>query len=254
MIRIEGLYAGYGKSGVLKDICLSCERGRITSLIGPNGSGKSTLLKTVMGILDIDSGDIKVDGVSVKDMNERERAKKIAYLSQEKNIPDISVERMVLHGRFPYLSYPRRYTARDIASAEAAMKKMGIYDIAKKPLSKLSGGTRRKVYIAMALCGGSDVLLLDEPDAYLDIAQKIKMAEIYRELAKEGKTVLTVSHDIIAAVKNSDMIAVMNEGRIVEYATPEAIASSGIIKKVFGVELLPINNGERTEYCYKSGD
>lgn len=253
MIEISSLCAGYGKTEILHSVSLKCEKGKITTLIGPNGCGKSTLLKAVTGLLPLKHGDIKADGVSVTALPDKIRAQKIAYLSQGKNVPDITVERMVLHGRFPYLSYPRKYRKSDFEAARCAMKKMGIEDLAAKTLAELSGGMRQKVYIAMALCQGADFILLDEPATYLDISQQLKLADICSQLASEGKAVLTVSHDIISALKNSDVIAVMNNGRIVATGTAREIIESKIIPEVFATEVVPMNNGYETEYFYRKG-
>ncbi|WP_418805266.1 ABC transporter ATP-binding protein, partial [Phascolarctobacterium sp.] len=142
MLEIFSLCTGYAGNEILHNVSLNCEKGKITTLIGPNGSGKSTLLKSVIGMLPIQNGEIKIDGVSVQELPENIRAQKIAYLSQGKNIPDITVSRMVLHGRFPYLSYPRKYRRCDYAAAKTAMITMGINELADLPLSELSGGMR----------------------------------------------------------------------------------------------------------------
>ena len=131
----------------LHNVSLNCEKGKITTLIGPNGSGKSTLLKSVIGMLPIQNGEIKIDGVSVQELPENIRAQKIAYLSQGKNIPDITVSRMVLHGRFPYLSYPRKYRRCDYAAEKTAMITMGINELADLPLVRAFGRYAAKRYI-----------------------------------------------------------------------------------------------------------
>ncbi|MEE1053887.1 MAG: ABC transporter ATP-binding protein [Acutalibacteraceae bacterium] len=251
MIEISSLYAGYGDCEILHDVSLVCDSGKITTLIGPNGCGKSTLLKTVIGMLPIKKGDVILDGVSLQKMPDNIRAQKISYLSQGKNIPDITVERMVLHGRFPYLSYPRKYRKCDFEAAQNAMQKMGFLPLAKKPVSKLSGGMRQKVYIAMALCQGTDVIMMDEPNTYLDISQQLKISQISKELALNNKTVLTVSHDIISALKISDKIAVMSDGKIIYTGTPSQVVESGVVEKVFGVKILSFEADGEQEFYYK---
>lgn len=251
MMELFKLCAGYGKEQVLYEASLKCEKGKISTLIGPNGCGKSTLLKTVIGMLPIKEGEIRIDGVSISELSEQMRAQKIAYLAQSKNVPDITVEKMVLHGRFPYLSYPRRYRKCDYEAAYAALEKMGIVDLADKALAVLSGGMRQKVYIAMALCQGAEVILLDEPATYLDISQQFKVDEISKELAAEGKTVLSVSHNIIAALKSSDAVAVMDKGKILAVGSPDEILKSGVIPRVFGVEVLSFESEGEREFYYR---
>ena len=128
------------------------------------------------------------------ELSGRELAKKVAFLPQNRTVPEITVKNLVLHGRFPYLSYPRRYRQEDLAAAEAAMKKMGIPELADRNLSTLSGGQRQKVYIAMALAQDTPVVLLDEPNTFLDIAHQLQLMEQARTLAADGKTVVLVSH------------------------------------------------------------
>lgn len=254
MIEISDVFSGYNKENVLNGASLICKKGEITSLIGPNGSGKSTLLKTIIGMLSVRDGDIRLDGVSVSKLSDSARAQKIAYLSQGKNIPDITVERMVLHGRFPYLSYPRKYRKCDYEATQKAMKTMEISHLARKPLSTLSGGMRQKVYIAMALCQGADIIMLDEPTTYLDISHQMKMFEICRKLANDKKTILMISHDIISALKNSDNIAIMSEGKIIKTGTAQEILNSNIIPQIFGVEVLTFNTDGIREFYYKEGE
>ena len=247
MIRLENLSSGYGKKQILDNISLKINDSCITTVIGPNGSGKSTLLKSVVGLCNIYSGDIIIDEKNIKELSKSERAQKIAYLSQEKNIPETTVQHLVLQGRFPYLSFPRKYSVSDIEKTKTAMQKMNILEYADTSLYKLSGGIRQKVYIAMALCQEADALLFDEPATYLDIKQQFNINDILFELKKNGKSVVCVIHDIITALKISDKIVVMYNGKIEITGTPKEILESEIIPKVFGVEIYKLEN----EYFYK---
>ena len=254
MLEIKNLCAGYGKTPVLQNASLSCGSGQITTVIGINGCGKSTLLKSAVGLTDIFSGDILLDGKSVLKMRENLRAQKISYLAQGKNVPDITVKNLVLHGRFPYLSYPRRYSSDDHAAALEAMKKMGIDSLANRNLRELSGGMRQKVYIAMALCQNTDIILMDEPTSYLDIDRQFKLADTMKSLAKEGRTVIAVLHDIILALKISDRIAVMENGTVVFSGTPAEIIAKNILPRIFHVDIIPVLCEGETEYVYRKAD
>lgn len=251
MIEVCNLSAGYGKAEILHNISLSADCGKITTVIGNNGCGKSTLLKTIVGLLPVQSGKIMIDGADAAGLSSGERAKHLAYLPQTKGVPDICAGRMVLHGRFPYLSYPRRYSRSDFDIASSAMEQMGISAFADRQMSELSGGTRQKVYIAMALAQQAPVVMLDEPTAYLDIGQRKKLAETVRGLADSGKTVLLVLHDILLALKISDKIAVIDNGALAMCAPPEEVLESGIINRIFGINVKSVSDNETVQYYYE---
>ena len=252
MIEIRNLHAGYGREEVLCGIDLTVEKGHIHTIIGCNGSGKSTLLKALLGFLPARGGDVSIDGKLLKDLTRDALARTAAYLPQGEDVPDMTVGRMVLCGRFPYLSYPRKYSPSDYEIARQAMEQMGIEALAEKPLAALSGGMRQKVYIAMALAQQAPVIVMDEPTTYLDIGQQFRFAALVRELAQGGKTVVLVLHDILLALKISDRISVLHEGRILMTGTPEEIAASGVVRKLYGVDVgtIPTENGNR--YFYES--
>ena len=228
MIELNHISAGYGKQTVLKDVSAILEKGKLTSIIGVNGCGKSTLLKTILGIVPINNGDVTIDDTSLKGMNQNDISRRIAYLSQGKSTPDMTVEQLVLHGRFPHLSYPRRYSKHDYEIAIDAMKQMGIAQYAKKSLHTLSGGMRQNTYIAMALAQETDYVLLDEPTTYLDIAHQLELMKILRSFADSGKGIVAVMHDLPIAFTFSDKIILINDGRIVDEDLPEKIYEQNV--------------------------
>lgn len=241
MLVIKQLVSGYGKKTVIKGLSAKFESGKLVSVIGPNGSGKSTLLKTINAIIPTFSGDVIVDGESVLSLKRLDIAKKIAYLSQGVNVPDMTVEQMVLHGRFPYLQYPRRYTKKDREIVNSVMEQMNISEYAKYTLATLSGGMRQKAYIAMALVQNTDFILLDEPTTYLDISNQLELMKILRGLADNGKGIISVMHDLPLAFNFSDEIVVMNNGETVIHNTPKNVFASGVVKSVFGVDPFCLN-------------
>lgn len=243
MIKIDNITVGYGNNTVLRNISLEFKKGKFTSIIGANGCGKTTLLKSVLGVLPLSEGQIFVENCLLSNMSRKDIAKKISYLSQGRNIPNMSVEQLVLHGRFPHLNYPRRYTKLDKEIAFNAMKQMGIDDnISKNSLSTLSGGMRQNAYIAMVLAQNTDFILLDEPTTYLDIAHQFDVMKRFRTLANEGKGVVTIMHDIAMAMTFSDNIIVIHNGNIVGCGTPKDIYDLKIIEKFFGVTPKTENN------------
>lgn len=256
MIELKRLCGGYeGKpyEEVLHDINLTIPQGKVTVLVGPNGCGKSTLLKTMVGILPKQSGEILVDGKNTDSFRGTELAQKLAYLAQNRQIPDITALNMVLHGRFPYLSYPRKYRPQDWEIARTAMERMGISDLAERSMSTLSGGTRQKVYIAMALAQDTEHILMDEPTSFLDVAYQLQMMEQARFLADSGKAVVMVLHDLAMALQTADMLVVMQDGRIVSCGDAQTVYDSGCLDEVFGISVERYETADGWQYYYRSG-
>ena len=245
VIKMKNVCAGYNGEEVLHDINLEFEPGKVTVIIGPNGCGKSTLLKTLVRLNEHSSGEILVgiepsdtqeSYIEINELSSANLAQRIAYLPQNKRTPDIGVLRMVLHGRFAYLKYPRRYRKEDYEMARKALEQVGIEDLAEKNVNELSGGTRQKVYIAMALAQDTDTILLDEPTTYLDIAHQIKMMKLAKELADNGKAVVMVLHDLVQGFQTADKIVVMDKGCLKACGEPEEVYASGVVEEVFGVQ------------------
>jgi iron complex transport system ATP-binding protein len=244
---LENISAGYGKNQILHDITARFDNQRLISVIGPNGSGKSTLFKTIAGLIPCTVGNVLIDGSSLPELGRRDIAKRIAYLSQSKSLPDMTTSQLVLHGRFPHLTYPRKYGKNDINLAREAMKAVGIEALADIPLHALSGGMRQTAYIAMALAQDTDHILLDEPTTYLDISHQLALAKTMRALSDSGKCVISVMHDLVLALNISDDILVLDKGRAVAFGTPADIFNSSIIDRVFGISL----DFNQNSYSYK---
>ena len=253
MINISELSAGYPGKPVLADVDLAIPAGKLTIIVGPNGCGKSTLLKTLCGLLPMQKGEIRVSGKNITEYTPKMLARQIAYLAQSRPVPEITVEHMVLHGRFPYLGYPRRYRPQDLAAARRAMEQMGLLELAETPLSVLSGGTRQKVYIAMALAQDTPIVLLDEPTTYLDISHQLQMMAHARELCRAGKTVVMVLHDISMALQTADQLVVMEHGRVVRQGEPQEVFASGCLDAVFGVHIDRVSAKNGWHYYYDTG-
>ena len=235
MIELQHVSAGYGSKLVVEDISLALRPGQVLTLLGPNGSGKSTLLRTIAGLHPMAGGQITVDGVPVKELTRRQMAQKITYMPQSRTIPNITARKMVLHGRFPYLSYPRRYRKEDYEAARRAMERSDAWELADSPVQSLSGGQRQKVYLAMAVAQQTPTILMDEPTTFLDIAHQLGVMELARQLAREGKAVVMVLHDLSLALSTADRLAVLADGRMVRTGTPEEIYQSKILEEVFGI-------------------
>lgn len=248
MLETKNLCAGYGGTDVLHGVTACFRPGRVTGIIGPNGCGKSTLLKTLAGLHKPTSGQVLLDGVSVPDLPPHLSAQKIAYLPQSRNVPEITALRMVLHGRFAYLSYPRRYRPQDYEAARRALRWIGAEDLADKNVSSLSGGQRQKVYIAMALAQDTDTVLMDEPTTYLDIRNQMEVMDLAGKLAGLGKAVVMVVHDLGAVLRNADDVLLLQEGRVAAMGTPEEIYAGGKLEAAFGVAVHAMETPDGKQY------
>ena len=251
MLEIRNLSAGYPGNPVFKDISMSIPEGAVTVIVGPNGSGKSTLLKALAGILPA-SGSVRLDEQELLGLPGRELAKKVAFLPQNRTVPEITVKNLVLHGRFPYLSYPRRYRQEDLTAAATAMAKMGISDLADRSLATLSGGQRQKVYIAMALAQDASVVLLDEPNTFLDIAHQLQLMAQAKALAADGKTVVLVLHDLSMAMDCADSLAILWNGTCLFRGSPEEVFLSGCLDTAFGLQVGRVQVNGRWKYYYEA--
>lgn len=250
MIQVKNLSAGYYGKTIIKKVTLEFVPGEVLVLLGPNGSGKSTLLKTALGLIPSLEGEILYDGVDMKQLSRKQIAQKAAFLSQSRNTPSIQAFRMVLHGRFPYLSYPRQYSEQDKAIAKEAMEMTGCSAYGQMNVNELSGGQRQGVYLAMALAQDTETIFMDEPTTYLDISHQLQVMQTARNLAKEGKAVVLVLHDLSLALSGADKVAVFCEGEMRCCDTPEKIYERGVLDEVFGVEVHSVMTSHgRQYYC-----
>lgn len=250
MLEIANASVGYGNVPVLEGLSGRFERGRLTAVVGVNGCGKSTLLRAMAGLLPLMEGEVRMDGRSISAMQQREIARRVAYVPQGRSIPDMTVGQLVLHGRFPHLAYPRRYGREDRVLAAAAMERVGILHLEGSPLATLSGGMRQTAYIAMALARDADYVLLDEPTTYLDISHQLHLMELLRGLARDGKGIVAVMHDLPLAFDFSDEITLLDRRSILWQLPPAEACRTPDPERVFGVAVAPTPDGRRYVYDY----
>ena len=165
-------------------------------------------------------------------------------------VPCNTAYRMVLHGRFPYLSYPRRYRPEDHAAARKALEQADAWELAQLPVQTLSGGQRQKVYLAMALAQDTQTILMDEPTTYLDIQHQLDLLAFSQAMAREGRAVVLVLHDLCLALRFAHRGAVLSEGRLLQTGTPEELFSSGILTETFRTPLNRIRTEGGWRYYY----
>ena len=250
MMELRQLRAGYGEHMVLDGVDLALRPGEVLALLGPNGSGKSTLIRAALGLLPLAGGQGLIDGADAAALSPRQRAQKAAYLPQTRPVPNITALRMVLHGRFPHLTYPRRFRQEDYAAAMAALEQADAACLARRPMPELSGGQRQRVYLAMALAQDAPTLFLDEPTAFLDVSHQLEVGRLAGQLARQGKAVVLVLHDLPLALSTADRLAVLDGGRLLAVDGPEALCADGILNSVFGIELGRVMTDRGWRYYY----
>lgn len=250
MIEFHNVCAGYQGTEVLHHINVTLEKGKVTVFVGPNGCGKSTLLKALIRLNPHSSGKILVNGMEIEQYSSVKLAREIAYLPQNRTVPEITVLKMVLHGRFPHLSYPRRYRKEDFEKAREALQWAGIEELSNKNMSSLSGGTRQKVYIAMAMAQDTPAILMDEPTTFLDISHQLRLMEVAKELARKGKAVVLVLHDLSLAMRTADIMVVMREGTILQTGSPKEVYQSGGLQQAFDVKIKQVDTEYGVQYFF----
>lgn len=248
MLELSHVSSEYSGKTVLRDVSLAFHPGRVLIIVGPNGSGKSTLLRTAIHLHPRTGGTIRLDGSPLETLTPRQIAQKVAYLPQSRNVPDITARRMVMHGRFPHMSYPRRYTEADRQIVTWSLEQADARELADRSVRTLSGGQRQKVYLAMALAQQTDTILMDEPTTYLDIAHQLQVIALAQKLAAQGKAVVLVLHDLPMALAGADRLAVLHEGALCALGTPEEIYAGGIIPKAFGISLNRVQTENGWQY------
>ena len=250
MVEVKNISVAYSDRNVLRNVSLSIKKGEVLALVGPNGCGKSTLLRTILGYLPVSEGEIRINGNLIQNLSPKEVAHTIAYLPQNRPIPNITAERMILHGRFPYLGYPRHYRRVDYDVVKWALQRTSSEQLSHRMISELSGGERQRIYCSMALAQSTPIIFMDEPTTYLDISHQIEMMRLIRELAEEGKTVVVVLHDLSLAMRYADRVALLSDGQLIACETPDLLYADPILEHTFGVRLCRISAEDGWRYYY----
>ncbi|MFC6012017.1 ABC transporter ATP-binding protein [Nocardia lasii] len=237
-IAADAVSLGYGERVIVDELSLDIAPGVVTTVIGPNGCGKSTLLKSLGRLLRPRAGQVVLDGKAISSMKTKDVAKVVGMLPQTPVAPEgLTVADLVARGRHPHQSWMRQWSADDEVEVAAALAQTGIADLAERTLDELSGGQRQRAWISMALAQGTDILLLDEPTTYLDLAHSLEVLDLVDRLHHDyGRTVVMVLHDLNLAIRYSDELVVMSAGRIVARGKPGEIISAELLAEVFGLD------------------
>lgn len=234
----ENLSLGYGDRVIVDNLDLEVRTGVITTVIGPNGCGKSTLLRALGRLLKPRNGSVLLDGKAIGSMRTKDVARTLGMLPQAPLAPEgLTVADLVARGRHPHQSWLRQWSSDDEGEVAEALALTGVSDLADRPVDQLSGGQRQRAWISMALAQGTDILLLDEPTTYLDLAHSIEVLDLVDRMHEElGRTVVMVLHDLNLAIRYSDQLIVMRDGTIVAAGAPKDIISAELLVEVFGLE------------------
>jgi len=233
-ISIKGLSVSYERKRVLTNIFMEIEAGKVYGTIGPNGAGKSTLFKAILGLIDINTGQIKVNGRSIK-----EERKRVVYVPQKSDVDwsfPATVYDVVLMGRYPHKRIFQRINKEDKQITMEALKEVGMDAYKDRQIGELSGGQQQRVFIARALCQQADIFLLDEPFVGVDITTEEKIIQILKGLAAQNKTLLVVHHDLSSVPNYFDRVILLNQ-RLIAYGDTETTFTPENISKAYGGQL-----------------
>ncbi|WP_126428549.1 ABC transporter ATP-binding protein [Brevibacillus marinus] len=233
----QQLDVGYAESLIVKNLNLAVPTGKITALVGSNGSGKSTILKTMARLMKPKAGTVLLDGKTIHEQPTKEVAKQLAILPQNPTAPEgLTVFELISYGRFPH---QKRFslTREDREVIQWAIRVTGMEAFSDRPVDQLSGGQRQRAWIAMALAQQTDILFLDEPTTFLDMAHQLEVLQLLHKLNREeGRTIVMVVHDLNHASRYAHHIVAIKSGTVVSEGSPQQVMTKEVLREVFGIE------------------
>lgn len=237
-ITTKNLNISYGNVDIVKDLNLNIPKGKITTIIGANGCGKSTILKTIGRVITPKSGNIYINGKDLYKENPREIAKNMAILPQSPQAPSgLTVEELIAYGRFPHQKGFGKANDKDKDIVNWALEITGIEEFKDRNIDDLSGGQRQRAWIAMALAQETDILLLDEPTTYLDLAHQLEILKLLEDLnKKQGRTIVMVIHELNNAARFADHMIGIKKGRVVCEGSADEVMTKENLKEIFNID------------------
>lgn len=267
LICTNSLSLGYKDTLVIKELNLTIPKEKITVFIGSNGCGKSTLLRAIARLLKPKEGSVLLNGKEIATLPSKEIAKKLAILPQSPVSPEgLTVYQLVKQGRYPHQSWIKQWTEADEQLVDRALALTKLKDLQDRSIDELSGGQRQRAWIAMTLAQDTDVILLDEPTTYLDIAHQIEILDLLFDLnEKEKRTIIMVSHDLNLACRYAHNLVAIKNGEIYAQGAPEHIVKSDMVQHVYDMQCtistdplygtplcIPYSKGRKVEPSFKS--
>jgi iron complex transport system ATP-binding protein len=237
-ITAEKLSIGYGEKLIIDGLDLEIPEGKITALVGANGSGKSSILKTMARLLTPQQGGVFLNGKLITQMPTKEVAKQLAILPQNPTSPEgLTVIELVAYGRFPHQKGFGSLKKEDREAIHKALEATGMLEFANRPIDQMSGGQRQRAWIAMALAQGTNLLFLDEPTTYLDMAHQLEVLQLLERLNREeARTIVMVVHDLNHASLFAHHLVAIKNGKAIYEGTPAEVISKEMLRQVFNVE------------------
>lgn len=233
----RGVVAGYGQTTILDGVDLTVTTGALTALVGPNGCGKSTLLKTLARILHPQRGEVHLDGRPIGALPTREVARRLSLLPQGPIAPEgLTVRELVAQGRYPHQSFLRQWSSADSLAVDRALDMTALHALADRPVDSLSGGQRQRAWIAMTLAQDTDIILLDEPTTFLDLKVQVEVMSCLASIARGGRTLVVVLHELNIAAAFADHLVMMRAGRILAEGAPTEVMTPRNLRDVFDLE------------------
>ncbi|MGC1249186.1 MAG: ABC transporter ATP-binding protein [Spirulinaceae cyanobacterium] len=236
-LRTEKLVLGYDNTVIIQELDLAIPTGKITVLVGANGCGKSTLLRGMARLLKPRSGIVYLDGQDVNQLPTKEVARNLAMLPQNPLAPEgLTVQDLVSQGRYPYQTWWQQWSKEDEEKVEAALEITNMIELRSRNLDTLSGGQRQRAWIAMTLAQDTDIILLDEPTTFLDLAYQIEILDLLWQLHKsQGRTIVMVLHDLNQACRYGDNLVAIKAGKIYAQGKPDQVMTEEMVQEVFNL-------------------
>lgn len=240
-LHVAAASIGYDKRIISGNLSVSIPHESFTVIVGPNACGKSTLLRGLSRLLKPTAGRVILDGANIQSYKTKEVARRVGLLPQTAIAPDgITVADLVARGRHPHQGLLRQWTENDEQAVAHAMEVTNTTDISGRLVDELSGGQRQRVWVAMALAQHTDILLLDEPTTFLDIAHQVELMELFTDLNQAGHTMVAVLHDLNHAARFGTHLIVMKDGAILAEGAPAEIVTAELVEEVFGLRCLVV--------------
>ncbi len=257
-LELHSLSLGYGQHTVVKDLSLTIPPGKITAIIGANGCGKSTVLRGIARLLKAQQGSIEVDGRSLSSYPAKKFARMVSLLPQSPVVPDgITVADLVSRGRYPYQGLFLAKSAQDDAVVAWALEMTKTDGLAQQVVSQLSGGQRQRVWLAMVLAQEADIMLLDEPTTYLDLAHQVELLDLLADLNEQyGITIVMVLHELNLTARVAHHLLAMKDGQLAALGDADTVLTEQNLSHIFGLRAAvadPLADGSRVVIPYARG-